>query len=1825
MAKQQKPVDDKQINKLVQELEAAIQRIYSSAKQFKDVGSQSLKANRDLLKELLKTLALLQAGFAENEEDAKGLIDKVRGGLELTDEYATKWAKERKATKKDLKEIVDKFREIEDLQDDQLDAAEEYLDALSQQNDLFSDGVDLSRKLLDSHENLSRAIQESKNVAQKLGGATGNIDTILSSIVRKKVDFSDMFADVLPSINDANLLITKIQEDINGLVNNLSGSEFDIPLNFSPNTQDLDQEIGKILNGIDQEKSLRMAALDEYFAKNTKLQTQLSRQFAASISDLDMKVDMDTGNIQTTTGVLKKGMIGYEEAAKQLDDIASKSDLAKHIKERYGELVGLIQLGTKRTEDQNQRLTTLLGPLDLATKMLVEEYEVRQDDLETLKQSVLQEKNRFKALSAYSGQLASAEKMVMKIGSGFDYINSVLPSGVGDFLGLGDASAKLLEGHKKGVQAFAESLGKGATQSEAIASYMGSFGPVLRLALNPLTLIVAGVLLLKELVEGIVEKYKQMQEQMKISLVQARDLLVVQLDILTSQKNQFATMEDIMTAQAAMIGSSGKVFDIMDKGNKELTINLIEIGKAFGYGTEQAVNLHKTFERLGADDTLAQNLQTNLGLMSEMAGLSPQIIAQDLLDSADEVALYFAGYPEQAARAAIEVRRLGFSLKQAGSIAQKMLNLEGFMTDMYELMAMSGQKIDFSGAFEKGLMGDIEGMTREIMEEIGTTADLNKMDYLTRMKIANTLGMSANELSKSVMLHEKMNGLTKEEQTALQGNLDRMGDISNMSQDEIKNRLQQLQSTDRLGVAWDKIKGTLVKALLPLAEAFAEVLDALMPILDLVIMAFKSIVYIIKPLMPIIKLILLPLKAIGMVLESVTSKLDELGGGLGEIGKIAMSIGTIFGTWFIGKKLLGGFGSIKDAMGGILSSIPGVGALFGKAKSDAAQTSAQVVATTQTATDQIAQSAAKSAQTISNAGTQAQTTVAQVGKQAQQIPVGKLTIDSTTAITQAKQNLDSIATKTDEVVAKTSKTSGGFLKNLSKGGFKLVGKASAVTFSLMAADMARGFLSGEKSGEESMDNLKQHGMTMFGGLAISGAGMLSTYLEEGIAETVKKISFKGVEDKLQGPLKNVRKGFEQIGPLAAKSLDPIKSGTKNIFGKVLDSAKSIFPKTTTMATSAFDKIGDKFKGKGILGRIFGTATDVTDQAQEIQSTIQDTSQTVQDTVKKVQKTDIVGETTKKLSETTIKTPKKVEETLPKKLLPEPKPEIVKPEAKKAVPTPKTTKQILPDLSSQEKDVAKKSSSIRQMVTNTFSGLETLLKKVWQGIKTVIVDISRVISQVLKNISAALGETIKNLLKGIADGLNQFKASTIKGAATLVILSGALWITSKALQNFAQVKWEDVAKGMVTIGVLAGIALLLGSASAQMIMGAIAIALLGAALIPAAYALQMFSDVKWESIGKATVALIALGVAGAVFGSFVPLMLLGAIGIAALGASLIPAAFALQMFNDVEWSAIGKGIVALLGFGAVAALFGLLSPLLIAGSLAIGAVSLAVGVFSGALFLLSKALSVVKKPLDGIAESISNVAKSVKELTAVPFQNLFGVAGGLMAIAGSMAALTVVETGSGLLNTFNKMFGNDLVSRLDQIAKRADPIRVVADSIQSLVSGLLELSQILSNLDFSGLDSLEEFKKIGMINPTQHLLPDQKTDEEETQTQSGVNPGPRIEQDNTRTANGLKIRPEIYRQVIPQPPTKESVAQNERIQPHKMAAQRKTETTQQDNYKQESNPFDPTQPNFKTLEMLLRQLLQETQKLAARPVIVNIDKGTLGQINNGLKAFQNNKG
>ena len=133
---------------------------------------------------------------------------------------------------------------------------------------------------------------------------------------------------------------------------------------------------------------------------------------------------------------------------------------------------------------------------------------------------------------------------------------------------------------------------------------------------------------------------------------------------------------------------------------------------------------------------------------------------------------------------------------------------------------------------------------------------------------------------------------------------------------------------------------------------------------------------------------------------------------------------------------------------------------------------------------------------------------------------------------------------------------------------------------------------------------------------------------------------------------------------------------------------------------------------------------------------------------------------------------------------------------------------------------------------------------------------------------------------------------------LIAIAGALWVASKAFENFGNIEWESIGKGMVALGGLVIAALALDKVKGNIIAGSAALGILALATYAIGAALGTFAELDWETIGKGMAAVAGLGVIGAVAGLAAPLIAAGGAALLVMGAALLVIGEAMQ--------AVGKG-------------------------------------------------------------------------------------------------------------------------------------------------------------------------------------------------------------------------------------------------------------------------------------------------------------------------------
>ena len=288
-------------------------------------------------------------------------------------------------------------------------------------------------------------------------------------------------------------------------------------------------------------------------------------------------------------------------------------------------------------------------------------------------------------------------------------------------------------------------------------------------------------------------------------------------------------------------------------------------------------------------------------------------------------------------------------------------------------------------------------------------------------------------------------------------------------------------------------------------------------------------------------------------------------------------------------------------------------------------------------------------------------------------------------------------------------------------------------------------------------------------------------------------------------------------------------------------------------------------------------------------------------------------------------------------------------------------------------------------------------------------------------------------------------SSIFGAGAIWIVIQGLDDLASALKSFSEMSWPEIGQGLTAMGgallEVSGFSGALGKISGfSGILGAGAILITIQGLDTLANGLKKFSEMQWDEIDRGLVAMgAALGevtLCSGALGSFAGLSgILGGAAIWVTVQGLDDLANALKKFGEMDWGAIGRGLVAMGGALAETGLGGILNSLSWLG---------AIGVDK------------MVEPLDSLADVLMKFGE----------MNWDEIGRGLAAMGAAMGETAI----GGLLNTFSGI-GASTISEI------AAPLGTLADSVkkwsgvtvpEGLGSQLGILAKGVNAFTFSGL-------------------------------------------------------------------------------------------------------------------------------------------------------------
>ncbi len=132
--------------------------------------------------------------------------------------------------------------------------------------------------------------------------------------------------------------------------------------------------------------------------------------------------------------------------------------------------------------------------------------------------------------------------------------------------------------------------------------------------------------------------------------------------------------------------------------------------------------------------------------------------------------------------------------------------------------------------------------------------------------------------------------------------------------------------------------------------------------------------------------------------------------------------------------------------------------------------------------------------------------------------------------------------------------------------------------------------------------------------------------------------------------------------------------------------------------------------------------------------------------------------------------------------------------------------------------------------DTSGGGDSKFSKVMSGLSSSMGKMGGAMAGIGRGIGAAIGGVFQGIMEGISEGIKSFaNVKTLAGVAVLGLLTGVVWGLSKALENFQSLDWSTLAKAGVALAGLIGAGALAGTFAPLLGLGALALGGLGAAL------------------------------------------------------------------------------------------------------------------------------------------------------------------------------------------------------------------------------------------------------------------------------------------------------------------------------------------------------------------------------------------------------------
>lgn len=291
------------------------------------------------------------------------------------------------------------------------------------------------------------------------------------------------------------------------------------------------------------------------------------------------------------------------------------------------------------------------------------------------------------------------------------------------------------------------------------------------------------------------------------------------------------------SAAAAMM-SLGKEMGSIRTVTKDLVKTTAILKSQLGVAEDDTAGFLKNMAAISKSTMQTQeNMAYIVADLSMAAGVPLPLIMKDLATKSGTTLTMMSRLPNQVARAAVELRKMGTSLDQAAKSSREILNFSDNINAEMEASVLLGRSINLQHARELAYRRDLEGSTREILK-LTNQIDFSNLDVFQQEAFARATGKSVDELMKLVQAEKQWKAARATPELAGQvAAYEQMRAanqaIAKASAANLKLMLEQRSNQERLTAIsqkWNQIISKVASIFLPIVDML---LAAIVPLIDI--------------------------------------------------------------------------------------------------------------------------------------------------------------------------------------------------------------------------------------------------------------------------------------------------------------------------------------------------------------------------------------------------------------------------------------------------------------------------------------------------------------------------------------------------------------------------------------------------------------------------------------------------------------------------------------------------------------------------------------------------------------------------------------------------------------------------------------------------------------------------------------------------------------------------------------------------------------------------------------------------------------------------------